>query len=387
VTDRLLTHDDVEFYRAHGYLVAGPQLIDDERCARVQDVADEILTAGSAPLPFMRHRVPDPTRELREVENAWWCDDAVRSIVLDPQLGQAAADLMGCDEVYLWMDLLIWKPGGGDPALSTVGWHRDDTYWKSAAVHSTGAELITAWIALDDVDPDMGPLRFVDRATTSDDDQWEGYYLEQAGDEIDASRLSTAVMRTGHVSFHAGDTVHGSSPNTSTRRRLSISVHMIAGTARVRRGRGHFTALTDAPDGGRYTGAFFPRLWPPVSNAAPVIPDAFRAATRAVESGWGGFPKSAGSLAWLWLAGRDDPRPLEAHPDHPVNVLREFIRPASDKPSRYTDGALAFLAALPEEEWTGHRWSPALIAAEVLDHRDAISADVVDLARRLAAGR
>ncbi len=81
--------------------------------------------------------------------------------------------------------------------------------------------MLTAWIALDDVTEEMGPLRFVDKSHRWGVVPTDGFFHEADG-LLDRSQHPdwhevTATMPAGSVSFHAAGTVHGSGPNTSGR--------------------------------------------------------------------------------------------------------------------------------------------------------------------------
>jgi hypothetical protein len=50
---------------------------------------------------------------LRKLDNGWWINDEVKKVVTDPFIGQLTADLLDMDEIRLWHDQVIYKPGVG----------------------------------------------------------------------------------------------------------------------------------------------------------------------------------------------------------------------------------------------------------------------------------
>jgi hypothetical protein len=126
---------------------------------------------------------PDTNLQLRKINNSWWLNETIRSVALSPVLGAMAAKLMGTEEVRLWHDQAIWKPGqgcigkgasttadhttrpdeatGGDWSQeSNVGWHQDYAHWQ---VSST-MNMCTAFIVLQDTDLSNGGLRTIARS-------------------------------------------------------------------------------------------------------------------------------------------------------------------------------------------------------------------------------
>ena len=70
---------------------------------------------------------------MRKLTNGWWINDAVRSLVLGPELGRVSAGLMQVERIRLWHDQVVWKPptvGGDDPHAGNIGWHQDYAYWN-----------------------------------------------------------------------------------------------------------------------------------------------------------------------------------------------------------------------------------------------------------------
>ena len=136
------------------------------------------------------------------------------------RLAGIAAALLEVDGVRLYHDQSLYKePGGGfTPA------HADQYYWPLAS-----DRCITAWVPLQAVPQDMGPLAF-----------FAGSQAEEFGRELgisdESERAITAAMEArgfpvvdapfdlGEVSFHLGWTFHRAGPNRSTTPRSVMTV-------------------------------------------------------------------------------------------------------------------------------------------------------------------
>jgi ectoine hydroxylase-related dioxygenase (phytanoyl-CoA dioxygenase family) len=155
-----------------------------------------------------------------QVMNLWERDDAARRFVVGKRLARIAADLLGVTSVRLYHDQSLYKePGGGiTPA------HADQYYWPMAS-----DRCVTAWVPLQAVEPEMGPLAFYRGSHTVD----FGRDLEISDDserEITA-RMEAAGFEEvsepfalGDVSFHLGWTFHRAGPNNSARPRSVMTI-------------------------------------------------------------------------------------------------------------------------------------------------------------------
>ena len=262
--------DDTQFFAEQGYWLA-PRLFDEatirDARAHAASVCEGIYEKGEA--PQLVYPVTDPAKGLRKFDNAWWADRVIESIATSPAIGQIAATLLGVREIYLWHDQLLWKPGGSEEH-GNVGWHQDKGYWTA----SSTSDMLTAWVAFDDVTAEMGAMRFV-----AGSNHWGSVITNLSAffeTDHDAQRRAVqlpaeaewrevvAAMPAGHASFHHCKTIHASGPNRTDRARPGLAVHLMSGEARLVKGRGHPNeALFDAEDGALWRGPRFPRLWPP----------------------------------------------------------------------------------------------------------------------------
>ena len=73
---------------------------------------------------------------------------------LSSRFGKIAADLMGVNAVRHYYN----KPMFKEPSSWITPWHQDGPHWPI-----TSNNMLTMWIALVDIDYDMGPVRFASK--------------------------------------------------------------------------------------------------------------------------------------------------------------------------------------------------------------------------------
>lgn len=260
--------DDIRFFADNGYWIA-PRVFDDEMVASARVHGARVLAGqyDRNEAPQIIYPVSDPHKGLRKIDNAWWADSVFAAIVTSPAIGRIAAALLAVQEIYLWHDQLLWKPGNSE-AFGNVGWHQDKAYWAASSSYL----MITAWVAFDDVTSDMGAMRFVPGSHRWGKVGGMEFFetdLERTREQIAVPEGAqwcevAAEMRAGQASFHHCMTLHASGPNTTARPRRAITIHLMAGDARVVRRHMHPNQFCFAgEDGDLWRGPRFPRLWPP----------------------------------------------------------------------------------------------------------------------------
>lgn len=144
-----------------------------------------------------------------QVTNLWQRSEAVEAFVRSRRLARIATALLGTRGVRLYHDQALFKePGGG-----ATPWHVDQQYWPLAS-----SLCVTAWIPLQAVSLDMGPLAFA-----------VGSHRKNIGRDLPISdeseaRIADAVrgqglkescepFDLGDVSFHLGWTLHHAGAN------------------------------------------------------------------------------------------------------------------------------------------------------------------------------
>jgi ectoine hydroxylase-related dioxygenase (phytanoyl-CoA dioxygenase family) len=160
-----------------------------------------------------------------QVCNLWTRSDRVRELAFSKRLARIAAELMGTRGVRMWHDQALYK----EPSGGFTPWHVDQQYWPMETANS-----VTAWIPLQPVPMEMGPLCF-----------GRGSHRKRIGRDLEISAESEQHIREevrkekidevqepfalGDVSFHLGWTLHRAGPNTTTNpRRVFTIIYMDA---------------------------------------------------------------------------------------------------------------------------------------------------------------
>lgn len=150
-------------------------------------------------------------RAFLQVMNLWEQSPLVGRFVMGQRLARIAAALLEVPGVRLYHDQSLYKePGGGlTPA------HADQYYWPLATDRT-----ITAWIPLQAVPREMGPLGFYARSQSVE------FGRDLAISDESETRITGNMERhgfeyhcepfeLGDVSFHLGWTFHRAGPNVS----------------------------------------------------------------------------------------------------------------------------------------------------------------------------
>lgn len=265
-----ITREDKERFDRDGYWIS-PKLLDDEQIERLRHAHERIWNldydGDGYPLnPYIPSE--DPTK-LQRINNGWWVNDEVRSVVTDPLIGELAADLLETDEIRLWHDQVICKPGIGDVESNSgnVGWHQDYGYWQTCST----SNMITVWIALQDTDLSNGGMM-----TILGSHKWglipeSNTFGAQNMDDL-KKRFSQdrdwieepCILKAGEASFHHALTFHGSGINATNQSRLSIVAHLMPGGTSYNRAHWHPNVRLLGPraqHGQRFDSEYFPQVF------------------------------------------------------------------------------------------------------------------------------
>jgi ectoine hydroxylase-related dioxygenase (phytanoyl-CoA dioxygenase family) len=237
----LIGAGDLAHYRLNGFLVTGLVLPED------------VLAAAEA--AFARFRKGERDRQLpltaRLFDRAHADDeplaqygylaiqmDAFLRLARHPFIAASAALLAGTEEIRLFHDRMIIKhPAAHQPAdRSSIGWHTDRAYWRTCSSNA----MLTAWVPFQDCSPEIGTLMVMEGSHRWDGNDWMATSHDGDMDRLERQvqtgsapiRKVAYAVRRGQVSFHHCRTVHGSGPNTTSRARTSLSIHLQDGANR-----------------------------------------------------------------------------------------------------------------------------------------------------------
>lgn len=181
-------------------------------------ITRQTIARNTQTLPLEQRSTYD--RAFLQVMNLWRHDATVREFVFGKRLARIAADLLRVDGVRLYHDQSLYKePSGGfTPA------HADQYYWPLAS-----DRCVTAWVPLQAVPAEMGPLAFYagsqveafgrDLGISDESERAVTAHMEQRG-----FRIVDAPFALGEVSFHGGWTFHRAGRNLSAMPRSVMTV-------------------------------------------------------------------------------------------------------------------------------------------------------------------
>jgi ectoine hydroxylase-related dioxygenase (phytanoyl-CoA dioxygenase family) len=158
-------------------------------------------------------------KAFTQVFNLWKKSELIRSFI-SGRLAQVAAQLMEVPTVRVYHDQVLIK----EPDGVATPWHLDHYYWPLAT-----EKVLTAWIPLNPVTPEMGPLDFAlgshklnfgrNEELVQQDEKLVENKLIELGCEI-----ATSPYELGEVSFHQGWTFHRAGCNQTKNRRNVFTV-------------------------------------------------------------------------------------------------------------------------------------------------------------------
>jgi len=207
-----LTQEQIDFYRANGFVILHDFLTPDELETWRDGVDSAVKDRGKQRI-LNQDTVIDEESYYNKVfvqrVNLWQDNEKIRKLIVDNRLGKMAATLAGVDGVRLWHDQCLIK----QPWANPTGWHLDNPFWSW---HSRDA--VSLWVALDDVTLQNGCLYFLPgtHKTARYDNSGIGPNI---GDifkvypEWAALDAVPAIMKAGSCSFHNGLIAHGAGPN------------------------------------------------------------------------------------------------------------------------------------------------------------------------------
>lgn len=163
----------------------------------------------------------------RKIDHVFPKDEEFRKFLLDARLTGIIKSFLG-ETPLLFADQIMMKPprfGSAKP------YHQDNFYFRC----HPDDQVITVWIALDDVAVDNGCLRYIDGSHLGPIlphhpvPGEEAYNSAPPPELIDLSKESLAPVRKGGVVFHHSKTLHTSHRNESSRWRRGYATHWTTG--------------------------------------------------------------------------------------------------------------------------------------------------------------
>jgi phytanoyl-CoA hydroxylase len=228
----MLSPEQIEQFQTEGFLVLDPCLESAQvqsLAERVRQIADGDIDVPDGILEYEPGATGRCMENLRKINGPSQHDAFFVDHARQPPLLDAIIDLLGAD-IKLFGDQLFMKPPGGIEKT----YHQDCPYFSIAPM-----AMITAWVALDDVDEDNGCMYVIPGSHTSGAvDHSEAWMVGDRRDmripdaTIDRQRERPITLRAGGCSFHHGLLQHRSGANHSNRFRRGLATHYMTSQSR-----------------------------------------------------------------------------------------------------------------------------------------------------------
>ena len=263
-----LTHDQIEFYREHGYL-AGTKMLTDEQLealrAELAELVDPAHPGHELFYEFHANESADPQQVLFHALGAWRIKPGLHDLLWHPAFIVPAAQLLG-GSVRFWHDQIFYKPAhhGG-----VVIWHQDYSYWT----RTTPMAHISCWIGLDDSTRENGCVHYVPGSH-----RWQLLPRASFANNMDAVFDSLTVaqraefkpvpieLKAGECSFHHPLMVHGSYANNTDRPRRAVVLNAFQDGVTSASDAPLLEGVPPIPAGEKIGGRFFPLLFDSAST-------------------------------------------------------------------------------------------------------------------------
>ena len=229
-----LKASEVQAFQREGYLKIPHRMIEEDHLQRLRKSYDQVFNgAGVRNLSETESTTEDAVEtdngKMWKVGQMWKRSEDFWHLVYHKPLLDIVESLIG-GSVQLFEDEALYKPANnGGP----IPWHQDNGYWRCQP-----ADLVSIWIALDDVDEENGCMYVIPGSHVSGEVE---HSRSKTGNgniskillstQIDESNAVPIPLSAGHAMVHHCLTLHATRPNFSSRdRRAMVINYMPVGT-------------------------------------------------------------------------------------------------------------------------------------------------------------
>lgn len=213
-----LTKDQISFYKSNNFIKIKNVLSE-----AVINNYNEIISKKVDSLNIQKielNKRDTYGKAFLQLFNLWQKDKKIKELVFSKRLASIARQLMQVKGVRLYHDQALFKEAGG----GITPWHADQYYWPLSS-----EKTITAWIPLQKVTLNMGPLEF------SAGSQKIIYGRELSISDESEIKIDKKLRLTdynhvvepfdvGEISFHSGWIFHRAGENSSKEIRKVMTI-------------------------------------------------------------------------------------------------------------------------------------------------------------------
>ncbi len=211
-----ITPEHLAFYRTNGFIKLKNVLSADVIEHYAREISDKVKELNTQHLPLEQRSTY--SKAFLQIPNLWRHSAKVKEFVFSQRLARIAAELMEVDGVRIYHDQALYKEAGG----GITPWHADQYYWPVAS-----DKTITAWIPLQAIPQNMGPLAFSPGSQSikvGRDLQISDESEVKLSEILKNNPIVDEPFDLGEVSFHGGWNFHRAGANTSDRPRRVMTV-------------------------------------------------------------------------------------------------------------------------------------------------------------------
>jgi ectoine hydroxylase-related dioxygenase (phytanoyl-CoA dioxygenase family) len=258
-----LSADQIDFYRAHGYL-SGIRMLDDAQLDLLRNEVAELVDPSHPGhdlfYEFNANESADPNQTLFHALGAWRIQPGLHDLLWHPAFVVPAAQLLD-GPVRFWHDQIFYKPAqhGG-----VVIWHQDYSYWT----RTTPVAHISCWIGLDDSTRENGCVHYVPGShrwpllpRTSFANRMDVVLDSLTPAQQEEFKPVAIELTAGECSFHHPLMVHGSYANQTARPRRAVVINAFCDGVISASDAPLLEGIPAIPAGQKIDGQFFPLLF------------------------------------------------------------------------------------------------------------------------------
>lgn len=201
-----------ERYDRDGYLLF-PQVLD-----------ADLMNEAKAHVEWLQRKHPELRPEQLHTDllkdDPFWL-----RLISDDRLLDIAEQFIGPNIALFASHYICKPPFNGQPVL----WHQDGIFWPLKPMN-----VISLWLSVDDSLPENGCLRVIPGSHKLDlkqmrkrDDVENVLEYEVEPQFVDENKAVDLVLKSGGVSIHHPNTIHGSNANHSPLRRCGLTIRYI----------------------------------------------------------------------------------------------------------------------------------------------------------------